>query len=93
MAEECRAGKHSGKALTEVGKEGHARHGIRREIKKVEAVGVHEIIEKIGERGAEPAGEVVNEERIPIQAGLSKIGGVMCMAGCPVVFTPHRGLK
>ena len=75
MAEERRAGKHSGEALTEVGKEGHARHGIHHEIKKMEAVGVHDIIEKIGERGEEPTGEVVNEEGILIRASLSKICG------------------
>ena len=69
-----RTRKHPGEALAEVGKESHAHHGIRHEIKKMETVGVHDIIEKIGERGAEPAGEVVNEERILIRAGLSKIG-------------------
>ena len=52
MAEKRRARKHSGKALAEVGEEGHACHGIRREIKKMEAEGVHDIIEKFGERGA-----------------------------------------
>ena len=47
MAEERRAGVHSGEALTEVGKEGHARHDVRREIQKVKALGVHDVAEKI----------------------------------------------
>ena len=60
MAEERRAGKHSGEALTEMGEEGHARHGIRRKIQKMEAVGVHDVVEDIRERGAEPAREEVD---------------------------------
>ena len=51
VAEKLRAGMHSGEALTEMGEKGHAHHGIWSEIQKVEAIGVHEIIEEIGERG------------------------------------------
>ena len=54
VAEERCAGKHSGEALTEMGEKSHARHGIWSEIQKVEAVGVHDVIEEIGERGQSP---------------------------------------
>ena len=75
MAEECHVGMHPGEALAEVREKSHARHSIRSKIQKVEAVGVHDVIEEIGERGTEPAGEVVNKEWIPIWGGLSAIGG------------------
>ena len=78
MAEERRAREHSGKALAEMGKEGHARHGVRRKVEEMEAVGVHDVVEEIRERGAEPAGEVIDEEGVPIW---------------PDVSLPHRGLK
>ena len=51
VAEERRAREHSGEALTEMGKKSNARHGVWSEIYKVKAVGVHDIIEEIGERG------------------------------------------
>jgi hypothetical protein len=75
VAEERRVGEHSGEALAKVSKEGHARHDVRREIKEMKAIGVHDIIEKIGERGAKATGEIVNEKGVPIWASLSKIGG------------------
>ena len=51
MAEEHRVGMHSGKALAEMGENGHARHGIWSEIQKVEVVGVHDVTEEIREGG------------------------------------------
>ena len=51
MAEEHRVGEHPGKALTEVGKKSHARHGIWGKIHEVEAEGMHDVIEEIGEGG------------------------------------------
>ena len=93
MAEERRAGEHSGKALAEVGKESHARHDIRRKIQKMEAVGVHDIVEEVRERGAEPAREEIDEKGVPIWAGLVKSAGTTRVAGCPVVSLPHRGKK
>ena len=47
MAEKRHAGVHSDEALTKVSKEGHAWHGIWRKIQKVEAIGVHDVIEEI----------------------------------------------
>ena len=47
MAEERCARVHSGEALTKMGKEGHAHRSIRREIQKVEALGVHDVVEEI----------------------------------------------
>ena len=41
----------------------------------VEAIGVHDIIEEIGEGGTEPAGEVVDKERVLIWGGLGAVGG------------------
>ena len=93
MAEERSVGMHPGKALAEVCEKGHARHDIRSEIQKVEAVGVHDVIEEIGERGAEPAGKVINEEGVPIRPASVKPAGMMRVAGCPFVLHPHRGLK
>ena len=96
MAEERRVGMHPGEALAEMGKKSHARHGIQSEIQKVEAVCVHDVIEEIGERGADAAGKVINEEWVPIRAGLGEIRRDD-LAGCPVVspaiLHPHRGLK
>ena len=54
MAEERRVGKNSGKALTEVGEQSHARHGVWSKIQKVEAKCVHDIVEEIRERGQRP---------------------------------------
>ena len=54
VAEERRAGKHSGEALAEVGKEGHARHDIRCKVEEVKAVGVHDVVEEVRERGQSP---------------------------------------
>ena len=93
MAEERRAGEHSGEALAEMGEEGHARHGIRREIQEIEVVGVHDVVEEVRERGAEPAREEIDEKGVPIWAGLVKSAGTTRVAGCPVVFLPHRGWK
>ena len=47
MAEERRGGEHSSEALTEMGKEGHARHSVRHKVQKMEAVGVHDAVEEI----------------------------------------------
>ena len=73
VAEERRVGEHSGEALAEMRKKRHARHSIRSEIQKVEAVCVHDIIEEIGERGAKAAGKVIDEKWVPIRAGLGEI--------------------
>ena len=51
VAEERRARMHFGEALAEMGKKGHARHDIWSEIQKVEAIGVHDVVEEIRERG------------------------------------------
>ena len=93
MAEERRAREHPGKALAEVGKESHACHGIRREIQKMEAVSVHDVVEEVRERGAEPAREVIDEEGVPIWAVLGKIGGDDTCGRVPVVYLPHSGKK
>ena len=91
MAEERRAREHPGKALAEVGKESHARHGIRREIQKMEAVGVHDVVEEIRERGAEPAREEIDEEGVPIWAGLGEIGGDDARGRVPRRLPPPQG--
>ena len=75
MAEEHRAGVHPDEALAEMGKEGHAHHDIWSEIQEAEAIGVHDVLEEIREGGIEPAREIVDEEGIPIWAGLGEIGG------------------
>ena len=75
MAEERRAGEHSGKALAETGEEGHAHHGIRCKFEEVKTVGVHDAVEEVRERGAEPTGEEIDEEGVPIWVGLGEIGG------------------
>ena len=93
MAEECRAREHSSEALIEMGEEGHVRHGIRRKIQKMGAVGVHDVVEEVRKRRAEPAREVVDEEGVPVWDGLAKSAGPMCVARCPVVALPHRGKK
>ena len=69
MAEERRVGVHPGKALAELCEENHARHDNQSEIQKAEAVGVHDILEEIRERGTAPAREVINEEGVPIWGG------------------------
>ena len=96
MAEERHAGVHPDEALAEMGKEGHARHGIWSEIQEVEAIGVHDVLEEIGEGGTEPAGEVVDEEGVPIWSGLGA-GRDDARGWIPIVpppvFTPHRALK
>ena len=54
VAEERRDGVESGEALAEMGEKGHARHDIWSEIQKVEAVGVHDVVEEIRGRGQRP---------------------------------------
>ena len=93
MAEERRAGKHPSEALREMGEKSHACHGIWSEIQKVEAIGVHDVIEEIRERGAEPAGEVINEEGVPIRAGLGETGGDDARGRVPLRLAPPQGLK
>ena len=44
--------------------------GIKSNIWK--PVGVHDVVQEVGERGAEPAGEVINKKGIPIGAGLGE---------------------
>ena len=51
MAEERRVGMHPGETLAEVRKKSHACHDIWSKIQKVEAVGVHDVIEEIREGG------------------------------------------
>ena len=51
MAEERHAAEHFSEALAEMGKKGHACHGIWSEIQEVESIGVHDIVEEIGEGG------------------------------------------
>ena len=93
MAEERRAGMHSGKALAKMGKEGHARHGVRHEVQKVEAVGVHDVVEEIRERGADPTGEIVDEEMVPSWTGLGAGSGDDARGGMPRRLPSHRGLN
>ena len=47
MEKERRVGMHPSKALTEVGKEGHARHNIWHKIQEMEAVAMHDVIKEI----------------------------------------------
>ena len=54
MPEERHDGVHSSEALAEMGEEGHARHGIQRKVQKMEAVGVHDIVEEIKDGGQSP---------------------------------------
>ena len=51
VAEEHRVGDHPGEILTEVGKDSHTRHGVRHEIQKMEAEGIHDVKEEIREWG------------------------------------------
>ena len=51
MAEKRRVGVHPGEAYIQVHEGSHARHDIWSEIQKVEAVGVHNVVEEIGEGG------------------------------------------
>src|SRR3990170_20775 len=44
----------------------HTHYGVRCEVKEVEAVCVHNIIEEVRERGAEPAIEISGEEGISV---------------------------
>ena len=92
MVEERRVGMHPGETLAEVREKSHARHDIWSKIQKVEAVGVHEVTEEIREGGTEPAGEVVDKERVPIWGGLGAVGGDDARGWMPrrlsPVFTP-----
>ena len=54
VAEERRVGMHPGEALAEMRKKSHARHGGWSEIQKVEAIGMHDIVEQIREGGQRP---------------------------------------
>jgi hypothetical protein len=49
MAEEGSTGNYSGKIFTKVSKDGHTQYIIRREIKKMEAVCVHNVVEEVRE--------------------------------------------
>ena len=93
MAEERRAWVHSGEALAKMGKQGHARHGVRRKVQKVEAVGVHDVVEEVGERGAEPAGEVIDQERISTCPGLGKASRDDFCGRMPRHLSPQQGLE
>ena len=83
-------------ALAEMCEEDHTRHGIRREIQEAEAVGVHDILDEIREGGTEPAGEIVDEEGVPMWerpgAGKDDVRGWMPRLLSPI-FTPHRSLN
>ena len=74
MAKERRVGVHAGEALAEMREKGHARHRIRSKIQEAEAKGMHDVAEEIGEGRTEPAGKVVDEERVPIRAGFGEGG-------------------
>ena len=74
-----------------MGEEGHARHGIRRKIQKVEAIGVHDVVEEVRERGAEPAREEINEEGVPIWAVLGKISRDDARGRMPCRLPPPQG--
>ena len=89
MAEKRHVGEHSGEALTEMGEKSHARHNIWSKIQKVEAKGVHEIIEEIRKRGAKAARKVIDEEWVPIRAGLGEIGGVDTRGRVPRRLAPR----
>ena len=75
MAEERRVGMHPGETLAEVRKKSHARHDIWSKIQKVEAVGVHDVAEEIGEGRTKPAGKIVDKEGVPIWGSLGAVGG------------------
>jgi hypothetical protein len=66
MAEEGGIGNYSGKVFAKMSEDRHAHYGVRREIKKMEAVCVHNIVEEIGERRTESAIEISNEEGISV---------------------------
>ena len=97
MAEERRVGVHPGETLAEVREKSHACPSIWSKIQKVKAVGVHAIIEEVREGRTEPAGEVVDKERVPIWGGLGAIGGDDARGWMPRRLSPrlhpHRGLK
>ena len=93
VAEERRAGEHPGKAPAEVGKESQARQGVRREIQKIEAVGVHDIVEEVRERGQSPQEKKLTKKGYRFGPALAKSAGMMCVEGCPVVFLPPQGLE
>lgn len=93
VAEERRAREHPGEALAEVGKESQARHGIRRKIQDMEAVGVHDVVEEVRERGQSPQEKKLTKKGYRFWPSLAKSAGTTHVAGCPVVFLPHRGKK
>ena len=64
VAEKRYAEVHPGEALTEMCEQGHACPDIRCKIQNMEAIDVHDVVEEVGERGVEPAGEVIDKERI-----------------------------
>lgn len=89
MAEKGSARDYSGKILAKMREDGHARRGIRREIKKLEAIREHDIVEEIRERGTEAAIEVIGKEVIFASA---TPGRSWTHAGCRVSFRlpcPH----
>ena len=67
LAEKHRAGHHSGETLAEMGEIRQVHHGIRRKIQQVEAESAHDVVEEVGKRGAEPAEQKVDEERVPFR--------------------------
>ena len=80
---------HPGKTLAEVREKSHARHDIWRKIQKVKAVGVHDVVEEVGEGRTEPAGEVVDKERVPIWGGLGAVGGDDARGWMPRRLSPR----
>ena len=54
MAEECRIGLYSGKALAKMREESQAGHRIRSKVQETKAEGVHNVAEEIGKRGHSP---------------------------------------
>ena len=88
MAEERRVGVHPGEALTEVRKEGHARHNIWGKIQEAEAKGVHDVAEEIGEGRTKPAGKIVNKEGVPIWGSLGAVGGDDARGWMPRILPP-----
>jgi hypothetical protein len=66
VAEKSSAGHASGKVFAEMRKTSHSQHRIQCEIKKVEIVGVHDIIEELRKRRAKPTPEICGREGILI---------------------------
>ena len=56
----------SDKVFAEMCENCHGQNGIGGEVKEAEPVGVHNVVEKLRERRAEPAVEEQGEERISI---------------------------